>query len=190
MKRGHDTCPAKSGPAAEVEEFVIGQIRAIGKDPALCRETFRQALAQVAAQRRGLKAEAKRIAGKIGKAREEVDRLVGAVSEASNGAREALLAALEKAQQRLTTLENRAEEIRRQEEALKACEVNEKEVARTLAAFEPIWEVLHTPEKERILRFLIEKVSYDGRTEELAITLRPTGIVSLSAEISVTEGSP
>src|SRR2546428_3217215 len=168
MKRGHDTCPAKSGPAAEVEEFVIGQIRAIGKDPALCRETFRQALAQVAAQRRGLKAEAKRVAGEIGRAREEVDRLVGAVSEASNGAREALLAALEKAQQRLTTLEDRAEEVHSQEQAVKNCQMDEDEIARTLAAFDSIWEVLHTPEKERILRLLIENVTYDGRTEKLA----------------------
>src|SRR5206468_9371573 len=99
MKRGHDTCPTKSVPATEVEEFVVAQIRAIGKDPNLCRETFRQALDQVTAQRRALKAESKRIAGEIGKAREDVDRLVGAVSEAANGAREALLAALETAQQ-------------------------------------------------------------------------------------------
>jgi len=190
MKRGHDTCPTKSVPAAKVEKFVVDQIRAIGKDPNLCRETFQQALAQVVAQRRGLKGEAKRIAGETGKAREEVDRLVGAVSEASNGAREALLAALEKAQQRLTTLENRAEEIRGQENSLKGCQVDEDEVARTLAAFDPIWDVLHTPEKERILRLLIEQVTYDGRTEELAITFRPTGIASLGAEMGAAETAP
>jgi len=183
MKRGHDTCPAKSVGAANVEDCVIGQIRAIGNDPNLCRETFRQALAQVAAQRRGLKAEARRIAGEIGKAREDVDRLVGAVSEASNGAREALFKALEKAQQRLTTMENRGEEIRGQVETLQGCEVDEKEIAQTLEAFNPIWEVLHTPEKERVLRLLIEKVAYDGRTEELAITFRPTGIATLAAEV-------
>jgi len=190
MKRGHDTCPTKSVPAAEVEEFVVDRIRAIGRDPDLCRETFRQALAQIAAQRRELKAEAKRVAGEIGKAREDIDRLVGAVSEAGNGARVALLAALEKAQQRLTTLENRAEEIRRQEESLKACQVDEEDVARTLAAFDPIWEVLHSPEKERILRLLIEKVLYDGRSGELAITFRPTGIADLSAEVGTSEQSP
>src|SRR5207249_12057086 len=72
MRRGHDTCPTKSVPAAKIEKFVVDRIRAIGKDPHLCRETFRQALAQVTAQRRGLKAEAKRIAGETGKAREEV----------------------------------------------------------------------------------------------------------------------
>ncbi len=190
MKRGHDTCPTKSVPAAEVEAFVMDRIRAIGKDPVLCRETFRQALAQVGAQRRGLKADAKRVAGEIGRAREEVDRLVGAVSEAANGAREALLAALEKAQQRLTTLENRAEEIRGQEETLKACQVDEVEVARTLAAFDPIWDVLHAPEKERVLRLMIEKVVYDGRTQEMVITFSPTGIASLSTEMSTREGDP
>ena len=185
--RGWDTCPTKSVPAPEVERFVVDRIRAIGKDPNLCRETFRQALAQVTAQRRGLKVEAKRVAGEIGKAREEVDRLVCTASEASNGAREALLAALEKAQQRLTTLENRAEEIRVQEATLKGCEVDEVEVARTLKAFDPIWEVLHAPEKERIMRLLIEKVVYDGGNGELAMTFRPTGIASLSAEMDAEQ---
>jgi len=188
MKRGHDTCPTKSVPAAEVEQFVVDRIRAIGKDPDLCHETFRQALSQVAAQRRELKAEARRIAGEIGKAREEVGRLVGAVSATSTGAREALLVALEKAQQRLTTLENRTQEIRGQEESLKDCQVDEEEVVRTLAAFDPIWEVLHTPEKERILRLLIENVTYDGTTEELVITFQPTGIVTLATEIGAEGG--
>jgi site-specific DNA recombinase len=188
MKQGHDTCPTKSVPAAEVEKVVVDRIRAIGKDPNICRETFRHALAQIATQRRGLKAEAKRIAGETGKVREEVHQVVGAVSEASNGAREALLAALEKAQQRLTTLENRAEEIRGQEETLKGCEVDEEEVAQTLAAFDPIWEVLHTPEKERILGLLIERVTYDGQSEELVLTFRPGGIVPLSAEMGTVKG--
>jgi len=186
--KGWDTCPTKSVPAAEVEKFVVDRIRAIGKDPNLCRETFRRALAQLSAQRRGLKVEAKRVAGETGKAREDVEKLVGAVSEASKGAREAILVALEKAQQRLTTLENRTAEIRGQEETLKGCEVDEEGVARTLAAFDPIWEVLHTPEKERILRLLIEKVSYDGRCGELAITFRPTGIAALTGEIGAEGG--
>ena len=81
------------------------------------------------------------------------------------------------------------EEIRGQE-SLKACEVDEEGVARTLAAFDPIWEVLHTPEKERILRLLIEKVTYDGLGEDLTITFCPTGIASLSEEVGVTEGAP
>ena len=183
QKSGWATCPTKSVPAARVEDFVVDHIRALGKDPALCRETFRQALAQVVAQRRGLRAEAKHIAADTGKARDEVDRLVGAVSGASNGAREALLVALEKAQQRLTVLENRAEEIRRQEQVLKGCRVDENEITRTLAAFNPIWEVLHTPEKERILGLLVEQVVYDGRTEELTISFRPTGIAKLSTEM-------
>jgi site-specific DNA recombinase len=66
--------------------------------------------------------------------------------------------------------------------------VDEAEVARTLGAFDPIWEVLHTPEKERILRLLIEKVAYDGKTEELAIAFRPTGITTLAVEVAAGEG--
>ena len=56
-RNGHGTCPTKSVHADQVEPFVVDQIRRIGADPALQDETFRQAVAQVKAQRRGLKLE-------------------------------------------------------------------------------------------------------------------------------------
>ena len=40
QKRGWNTCPAKSIPAGQIEAFVIEQIRAIGKDPALVQATL------------------------------------------------------------------------------------------------------------------------------------------------------
>jgi site-specific DNA recombinase len=42
QKRGWDACPTKSVPAQEIERFVVDQIRGIGNDPALIRETVRQ----------------------------------------------------------------------------------------------------------------------------------------------------
>lgn len=42
IKRGYDSCPTGSLPAAEVEKFVIERIRAIGRDPALIKEILKQ----------------------------------------------------------------------------------------------------------------------------------------------------
>ncbi len=46
QKRGWKTCPSQSVPAAEIEQFVIDQIRCIGKDTGLVAETLAQARAQ------------------------------------------------------------------------------------------------------------------------------------------------
>ncbi len=53
MRKGASACPTKATPADRVEQFVVDRIKCIGQDPALQRETFEAALAQVAAERRG-----------------------------------------------------------------------------------------------------------------------------------------
>jgi site-specific DNA recombinase len=43
QKRGWNTCSSKSVPAGQIEQFVVEQIRVIGKDPALVQATFAEA---------------------------------------------------------------------------------------------------------------------------------------------------
>ena len=59
QKKGWDTCPTKSVPAGEIERFVVEQIRAIGRDPAVLAGTLRrmrqqaeEAMADLAPSRR------------------------------------------------------------------------------------------------------------------------------------------
>jgi site-specific DNA recombinase len=53
----------------------------------------------------------------------------------------------------------------------------------SLEAFDPIWDVLLTPEKERALRLLIERVDYDGGTGRLDIAWRLSGFGQLVEEV-------
>src|SRR5262249_28158261 len=46
QKLGWDACPSKTVPAGEIERFVVEQVRCVGRDPALRRETFVEAFAQ------------------------------------------------------------------------------------------------------------------------------------------------
>ena len=46
QKRGWQTCPSKSIPAAQIEQFVVEQIRGLGKEPALLAEVLAQAREQ------------------------------------------------------------------------------------------------------------------------------------------------
>jgi site-specific DNA recombinase len=183
QKRGQDTCPTGSIPAGTVEEFVVDQIRAIGSDPRLQRETFRQALAQVAAQRRALKAEEKRLRNEVPRVRTEVDRLVNTVAAAPRPETAGPIhARLVDAQDRLVAIEARQREVRTQVENLAGLQVEEADLGRALQSFTPIWGVLHAAERERILRLLIDTVRYDAQSGDMAFTFRIAGLGALADE--------
>jgi site-specific DNA recombinase len=182
-RNGHGTCPAKSVNADRVEQFVVDQIRRIGADSALQEETFRQAVAQVKAQRRGLKLELRRLKTDLSTSRADVQRLVETVSRLTGPAAGATAAELATEQERMTVIESRQAEIKAELTALDVQAVNRDELARALEAFDPIWDVLLTPERERVLRLLIEKIDYDGTTQQLAIIWRLSGFGQLVEEI-------
>jgi len=183
-KRGWGTCPTKSVPAIRIEEFVVDQIRAIGKDSEVRRGTFEQALAQVATQKGALAREAKRLMKETARVRAEVGHLVDAAAKSSGGANQALLDRLARDQERLGVVEHRLSEIGEQRANLETVQIDEQELGRVLGRFDPIWGVLLTQEKERILRLLIERIDYDGATGMLSFAFRLPGIASLTADVS------
>ncbi len=40
QKHGWDNCPSPSLPAAEIEDFIVEQIRSVGQDPGVIRDTL------------------------------------------------------------------------------------------------------------------------------------------------------
>jgi len=183
MRKGAGACPTKSIAADKIEALVVDQIRRTGTDPDLQRETFRRVLAEVAAERRGAKAEARRLAKQIATAEATVAKLVHTLTDSQGDARSAVSNEVEKVQEHLRSLEARLVEVRTHETALAAQDIDEAGVARALQEFDAIWEVLLTPERERVLGLLIERVTYDRATEELRIDLSPAGIATLGREL-------
>jgi site-specific DNA recombinase len=182
QKRGWDQCPSKSIPAGEIERFIVDQVRYVGKDPALWRETFAQAAAQTQArlaelegERRGLERDRRRWAT-------EMQALAAEVGSA--GASSGTAARLADLHERAHTAERRSAEIDEEVAALGLGQVNEEEVERALAAFDPVWEALAPREQARVVQLLVERVDYDGRSAEVSVTFRPTGIRTLADELA------
>ena len=121
--------------------------------------------------------------------RTEVDHLLAAVANASGDASQALLDALAKPQERLGALDGRLREIREQQAQLDSVQVDEEDLGRTLEQFDPIWDVLLTPEKERVLGLLIERIDYHGEDGTLSIAFRLPGIATLAAETALEADS-
>jgi site-specific DNA recombinase len=82
-------------------------------------------------------------------------------------------------QDRIGSLERRISEIRTELGALDATAVTEEEIAEALKTFDSVWKSLNTNEQTRIIRLLIERVGYDGRTGKVAVTFRSAGFKAL-----------
>jgi site-specific DNA recombinase len=182
QKRGWHTCPSKSIPATEIEQFVVDQIKAIGADPAVLNETIGQVrvqgrarVAELEAERQGLERELQKWNGEVRKLVEQIapdDRNTPGVSRLAD------------LQERIRIAERRATEIREQVTALSRELVDEREVARALSVFDPVWDSLTPREQARIVQLLVERVDYDGAKGKVAITFRPSGIKTLAGDVA------
>jgi len=173
MKRGWYTCPSKSVPAGELERFVVEQIRSIGRDPGVLAETIRQVRAQSQKAIADLERERGTLERDIARHGKALKQQLGAVP-GSNGADVA------RQQDELRRLETRLTEVRERHLVLSRDLVDEREVVQALSLFDPVWDSLTPREQARVVQLLVERVDYDGKNGNVAITFRPTGIKALA----------
>jgi site-specific DNA recombinase len=184
QKNGAASCPTRSVQADRIEQLIVDEIRRIGADPELQQATFDQAVAQVKAQRRGLKREKKQLERDLASVRGDSQRFVGALARADGPAAVAIQTELATAQERITTLEARMDEITTEMASLDPQAIDRADLARALEEFDPIWDVLLTPEKERLLRLLIDRIDYDGGGGKLSIAWRLAGFGQLAEDVA------
>jgi site-specific DNA recombinase len=178
QKRGWHNCPSKSIPAPEIERFVVDQVRAIGRDATLLYETLKEVrtagqarIKELEAEQRGLKREFKRHS-------DELRALAGRL--ATNGTATDRMADL---QDRIRAAEQRATQVREELIALGRQLVDEKEVAKALTLFDPVWDTLAPREQVRVIRLLVQRVVYDGEQSTVSVTFHPAGIKTLADEL-------
>jgi site-specific DNA recombinase len=82
-------------------------------------------------------------------------------------------------QYRIHTTERRLAEVRGELDVLGAEAVSPPELKRALEEFDPVWKSLNSGEQTRIVRALVERVGYDGRTGKIAVTFRSAGFKDL-----------
>jgi site-specific DNA recombinase len=181
QKRGWHTCPSKSIPAGEIEQFVIERLRCIGNDPSLLAETFAAACAQTEARVAELTGQ------RVGQERDlkhwnaDIHTLVAAGATTGSAPDLGRLADLH---ERVRVGERRLNEIKAEIDALSSQQITEAEVEQALSVFGPVWESLTSREQAQVVQSLIERVDFDGRTNQLSITFHLSGIQSLADELA------
>ena len=166
QKRGWQACPTKSVPAGDLERFVIEEIKAIGRDPAVVASTFAAANAHVRGRLAEIDHERTILTRELRRHHAAVKRTGDADGFA------ALHDQVDAANRRVAALGD-------EEAALRQTVVTEREVAAALAEFEAMWSVLSPREQARVLHLLIERVVVDRVENTCRITFKPTGIRAL-----------
>jgi site-specific DNA recombinase len=181
QKRGWQNCPSQSIPAAEIEKFVVDQIRRIGRSQELVVETLRQARKQVQSRLADLKVESGRLERDLSQWDAEVRDVsahVGPGDAESPG-----VARLAELQERIRGAERRATEVREQILAISAREVDPHEVASAMSQFDAVWNALTPREQCRVVELLVNRVDYDGAQGKVTVTFHPEGIAAFGKEI-------
>jgi site-specific DNA recombinase len=181
QKRGWRTCPSKSIPAGEIERFVVEQIRCIGQDPALLNETIAQAQSQVRSRLGELEAERRSLARDLARWNADVRRCAEQMTRSGETTAVGRLADL---QDRICTTERRLTEIQEEVVGLERDLIDEAEVARALANFDPVWDTLTPHEQARLIGLLVERVEYDGGQGKVSLTFHAAGIRTLADELA------
>ena len=176
QKKGWHTCPTKSVPAGEIERYVVEQIKGIGRDPAVLEGTLRQmrqenarAIADLCSEQKQLERELTRHHATLRK-RRVMESTVENISELT-----ALNEQMGAVDRRITSLRGQILKLQRET-------IDQREVAKALSIFEPVWEQLAPREQARVIELLVDRVAYDGRAGTVSITFHPTGIRALAKE--------
>ena len=182
QKRGWKTCPSKSIPAAQLEQFVLDQIRCIGRDPVLLQEILSQAREEGLASVAELEAEQRVLEKDLARWHGEVRQLSGQLRPGDDSG--PVISRLADVQERIGRAQERRGVVRAEHQAAQQQMIEEGETARALAQFDPIWQSLSPREQTRVIELLVRRVDYDGRRSTVTVAFHATGIKTLADELA------
>jgi site-specific DNA recombinase len=175
QKQGWSQCPAPSLPAKELEDFVVQQIKGLGKDGELLEESLR-------GTQKHLQAEIDALAQQ----RTEVEKLIKGLSREVGtlapraGFDEEATRELAKLQERIKAEQQEVTRLNERVVGLRRRMLNPDELAGAVEAFDPLWDRLSPTQRTKLVHLLVDRIDYDGKEEMVSITFHPTGIRTLT----------
>jgi site-specific DNA recombinase len=166
QKAGVDACPTSTIPAAELEGFVIGQIKQIATHPTMIARVVQHAKEMQAQRLPQLDADIQHLQEHL-QERQRAGRNLAHALETNEGQTPAmlLLDQLHAIEAQITETNRRLSEAPQDITTLSSCNITIADFRDALELFDPVWEVLYPTERARILRLLIEKADLDCEAE-------------------------
>jgi site-specific DNA recombinase len=171
QKQGTSACDTPALPAQDVEDFVVEQIRKIGRDPALVEQVYAEAVRQQQERIPRLQSEYQRLLRERQRKGEEITQLVSVI--ATPGKTLAAVAGrLQEAEEAATRLDGRLAELKADLAQSRAQSIDLDHLRETLARFEPMWKMLHPQERIALVQQVVASVRFDHATDSITVTLR------------------
>ena len=174
QKRGWDTCSTKSVPAAEMENFVVSQVRGLTSDRQFVAETVLAFTTKQRAQITILQGERKSLERDLELWQSEINRVLE--SGDSSAAMADRLAAYET---RVRETERTLADLALQQQTL-GSGTDEATLEKALKDFDPVWNAMPSRHQKRVLQLLIRQIDYDGATGKIAVTFHQHGFEGLA----------
>ncbi|HEX6972486.1 MAG TPA: recombinase family protein [Limnochordia bacterium] len=185
QKNGWSTCPAPSLPAKQLEDFVVEQIKTLGRDPGVLEDALRATQAHLQEEVE----ELERQRAEVEKAIKGLGRQVGEIA-ARAGFDEGATRQLGLLQDEIRERQQEAAELNAKAAAVRRRMLEPDELAGAIEAFDPLWETLPPAHKARLVHLMVERVEYDGEDETISLTFHPTGIRTLTEQRREEETCP
>jgi len=177
QKNGWSTCPSPSLPAVQLEDFVVEQIKSVGRDPGVLADSLIATQQHMQAEVDALVAERKQIEDEVRKHGRAVGELAPRAGFDEDATRQ-LGRLQDLIRERHIDIAGLNEKIAVLEQRM----LEPDELAGAIESFDPLWESLPPAHKEKLIRLLIERVEYDGTDESISVTFHPTGIRTLTQQ--------
>ena len=160
QREGWKACETKSVPAEAVESAVLSSIRRIGTDPSLAEAVALKALEQAAERRRALDQD-------LDAQRRHLRQLIKNSAPGDGG------------HQEISATEEHIATLTAERSTGSSNHVNAEDLRQILLEFDALWGTLTTKEQEQMIRLLIAKVGYDGRSGKVTINFSSEGAKEL-----------
>ena len=159
LKNTRKACKSKRIPALKVEDFIVKQISAIGKNKGLTDGLVKKAELEQNTLFQQLKME-----------KDGVETALKITyKQLSNGELNNENDSIEKYQTRIRELDLRMA-------SLDNLSLTPKGVSHTLKKFMPIWDTLEGDQKEKIVSLIFEKITWNSESESLDFEFNPLGM--------------
>ena len=149
------------------------QIRTIGKDPVLLKRTAIDVQQRNHVECQRLRGEQKSLARQMRDDHAKLQAIVANPNIASS------LSGFSEIQSRLEIADRRSQQITSELAVLAAQKIDDQQITNVLADFDER-QTLPPKEQVRLVRLLIESVSFDGPGGNVTITFHPTGLKNLT----------
>ena len=169
QQKGWESCETKSVSAPAIESAVVQQIRAIGADPRIVVSALQKVEQQRLSRIGELNAERQVTENELATLGLELRQMVPLVGNC-------VTARMADLQERIGRAEHRLIEVKDELEGLQAGRVDERDLHAAFVQFGPVWESLNSREQIRIIRRLVDRVTYDGKAGKVSVIFRSEGI--------------